>query len=114
MRAHWCGRRCRLVSVFKFRVQRDKEEAERLVKDPLATGATRSPATVLSVRRGRVTELTGLGIEQQLRFWECKVNVRVEPPNGAQFETEFTQILEHRMLGALKLNPAAFSVIYDP
>jgi hypothetical protein len=100
--------------VFKFKVQRDKEESERLVKDLLANGGTRSPATVLSVRRGRVTELTGLGIEEQLRFWECKVNVRVEPPNGAPFEAAFTQILEHRMLGALKVRPAAFNVIYDP
>src|SRR3954453_3599672 len=106
--------RCRLVSGFKFRIQRDKEESERLVKDLLANGGTRSPATVLSVRRGRVTELTGLGIEEQQGVWESKVNVRVEPPNGPQFGAAFTQILEHRMLGALKVRPAAFNVIYDP
>jgi hypothetical protein len=96
--------------VFKPRVHRDQEGSERLVRELLASGGTRSPATVLSVRQGMVVQNTFKGPH---KFSNCEVRVLVEPSNGAQFETTFSQVFEALLLPVLRTTPAAFNVIYD-
>jgi len=100
--------------VFKLQVHKDQEESGRLVRELLASGATRAPATVLSVTRGRVSELTGFAVKHHLLFIACELTIRVEPPGDAPFETTFAQILGGDVVAWLRGKPADFCAIYDP
>ena len=100
--------------MFKLRVFRDRDESVRLVNELLASGATRSPATVLSLQRGRESSLAGVPMKRRLRFITCELAVRVHPPGGAPFETTFTQVLAGDLEGLLRARPDALDVIYEP
>jgi hypothetical protein len=100
--------------VFKFQVHRDQEESEQLVKELLASGATRAPATVLSLTEGRRSSLTGLGVKHQLAYVECAFAVQVSPEGEAPFNAGFEQILSADIRGVLITNPSDFQAIYDP
>jgi hypothetical protein len=95
------------------RVHRDREETVRLVNELLAEGAPRAPATVLRLKRGRETSLTGLGVKQMVNI-TCEMDVRVEPPDGEPFETTFTQIFAGDMVGLLRSRPDELEAIWDP
>ncbi len=98
---------------YKLRVDRDREESVGLIDELLAAGATRARATVLSLRRGRESALTGLLGGFVLNV-TCELRVRVEPAAGEPFETTFTQILVGDMVGLLRSRPDALEAIYDP
>jgi hypothetical protein len=100
--------------MLKLGVYRDRDESVRLVKELLASGGTRSPATVLSLQRGRESSLTGVPMKLRLRFVTCELTVRVQPEGGAPFETTFTQVLAGDLLGLLRARPDALEAIYDP
>jgi hypothetical protein len=97
-----------------FKVYRDREETVRLVNELLAEGAPRAPATVLKLKRGRETSLTGWGVKRQMVNILCKLDVRVEPADGEPFETTFTQIFAGDMVGLLRSRPDGLQAIWDP
>ena len=98
---------------YKLRVDRDREESVQLINELLAEGAPRARATVLSLRRGRESALTGLLGGFVLNV-TCELRVRVEPAGAEPFETTFTQILVGDMVGLLRTRPDALEAIYDP
>jgi Short C-terminal domain len=100
--------------MFKLGVYRDRDESVRLVNELLASGGTRSPATVLSFRRGRESSLTGVPMKLRLRFITCELAVRVQPEGGAPFEKTFTQVLAGDLEGLIRAKPDALEAIYDP
>jgi hypothetical protein len=98
---------------YKLRVDRDREESVELINELIAEGAARAPATVLSLRLGRESALTGLLGGFVLNV-TCELRVRVEPAVVEPFETTFTQILVGDMVGLLRSRPDALEAIYDP
>ena len=98
---------------YKLRVDRDREESVQLINELLAEGAPRARATVLSLRRGRESALTGLLGGFVLNV-TCELRVRVEPAVSDSFETTFTQILVGDMVGLLRSRPDGLEAIYDP
>ena len=97
---------------YKLRVDRDREESVELINELLAEGAPRARATVLSLRLGRQSALTGLLGGFVLNV-TCELRVRVEAA-VEPFETTFTQILVGDMVGLLRSRPDALEAIYDP
>ena len=96
------------------RVYRDREETVRLVNELLAEGAPRAPATVLRLKRGRETSLTGFGVKRQMVNITCEMDLRVEPADGEPFQTTFTQIFAADMVALLRSRPDALEAIWDP